>query len=393
MSKRVTRGSVKKQLEAKNEEMDVETVATIIALQEDIADLKEQLAVSRARLESNIRRPLAKKQEIKEPEPEIVANNAALDVAVAKFKKAVAESRVKKPSVNYKVVDVKGDGNCFFRAIYKSAKYSGNLEKLINCFLDKPLSHYEANELDFIVDMREKIAKSIEEDNDNNIVSEMYKYLNDFATNDDLKKEDLQETYKAVLESLPEWMSKRFKKPPTDYKKFKQNFCKYIRRPGTYVSHIEIEIFKYLNDTFCSTPDKHVILNIFNTPPKENIDISAINILNKFEIHYNYLRANETIGRRSPKSPSFSSQKSATSTSSSSPFEFLDTSSSSSSSNPSQESSSSKPSQESSSSSSKPSVLSSRKSSSSSSASPETKELLKKFSAHVNKLKLTEEKE
>ena len=334
MSKRVTRGSLKKQLEA---------------------------------------------------DPGMVANNAALEADVAKFKKAVAESRVKKPSVNFTVVDVKGDGNCFFRAIYKSAKYSGNLEKLINCFLDKPLSHYEANELDFIVDMREKIAKSIEEDNDNNIVSEMYKYLNDFATNDDLKKEDLQETYKAVLESLPEWMSKRFKKPPTDYKKFKQNFCKYIRRPGTYVSHIEIEIFKYLNDTFCTTPDKHVILNIFNTPPKENIDISAINILNKFEIHYNYLRANETIGRRSPKSPSFSSQKSATSTSSSSPFEFLDTSSSS--------SSSSKPSQESSSSSSKPSVLSSRKSSSSSSASPETKELLKKFSAHVNKLKLTEEKE
>lgn len=338
MSKRVTRGSVKKQLEA---------------------------------------------------DPEMVANNAALQADVAKFKKAVAESRVKKTPVNFTVVDVMPDGNCFFRAIYKSAKHSGNLEKLINCFLDKPLSHYEANELDFIVDMREKIAKSIEEDNDNNIVSEMYKYLNDFATNEDLKKEDLQETYKAVLEALPEWMSKRFKKPPTDYEKFKQNFCKYIRRPGTFVSHVEIEIFKYLNDTFCNTPDKHVILNIFNTPPKENIDISAINILNKFEVHYNYLRANETIGRRSPKSPRFPSQKSTTSTSSSNSFEFLDTSSSSQPSKPSQESSQ----ESSSSSSSKPSVLSSRNSSSSSSASPETKKLLKAFSAHVNKLKLTEEKE
>ena len=43
MSKRVTRGSVKKQLEAKNEEMDAETIATVIALQEDIADLKGDL--------------------------------------------------------------------------------------------------------------------------------------------------------------------------------------------------------------------------------------------------------------------------------------------------------------------------------------------------------------
>ena len=142
MSKRVTRGSLKKQLEA---------------------------------------------------DPGMVANNAALEADVAKFKKAVAESRVKKPSVNFTVVDVMGDGNCFFRAIYKCAKYSGNLEKIVSCFLDKPVSHYEANELDFIIDMREKIAKSIEEGNDNNNVQEMYKYLNDFATNKDLKKEGLSE--------------------------------------------------------------------------------------------------------------------------------------------------------------------------------------------------------
>ena len=54
MSKRVTRGSLKKQLEA---------------------------------------------------DPGMVANNAALEADVAKFKKAVAESRVKKPSVNFTVVD------------------------------------------------------------------------------------------------------------------------------------------------------------------------------------------------------------------------------------------------------------------------------------------------
>ena len=45
MSIRTTRGNVKKQLEAKKneEKMDAETVAKVIALQEDIADLKGDL--------------------------------------------------------------------------------------------------------------------------------------------------------------------------------------------------------------------------------------------------------------------------------------------------------------------------------------------------------------
>lgn len=263
-----------------------------------------------------------------------------------------------KPVLNFKVINVLGDGNCFFRAIYKCAKHSysknaenenvNNLEKLVKCFLSKSYEHYNNNELDFILDMREVIAKSIEDGNDNNEVYGMFTYLNNFVANPDLKKEKLKTTYKAVLEAIPQWMSTRFKKPPTDFEKFKQIFCKYIRRQGMYVCHVEINILKHLIETNCNTPDKHIILNVYNQEPKVDIDITAINILNRAEIHYNYLRSIESIKSdpKSRKSSKFSSSanitnssqsslSSDTSTASSSPqsssssnFELLDSSSS-----------------------------------------------------------------
>jgi hypothetical protein len=207
---------------------------------------------------------------------------------------------------NYKVVDVKPDGNCFFRAIYKSAKHSGNLENLVKCFLDKSLSTYVNSERVFITDLREKLAKSIEDNQDGGVIEGMFGYLNGFVTAD--KKEDLMASYKEVINSLPAWMSIEFSSPPKDLAKFREAFCKNIRKQGTFVSQIEIDIFKYLNDTFCNTPEKHTILNMFMSPPTRAIDTSQINIVNVANIHYKYLRSYESVDfeSKSKSSSSFS---------------------------------------------------------------------------------------
>jgi len=212
----------------------------------------------------------------------------------------------------FKVIDVKGDGNCFFRAIYKSAKHSNNLLKLVNCFLDKPFDNYVNNERTFITDMREKLAKSIEEGNDGGQIEGIFYNLAHFT--DDI------ETYKAIIESLPKWIGERFPKPPNSLDEFRNEVCKNIRKQGTYVSQIEIDIFQYLNNTFCNQPDKHVILTIFASTPKSSdaVDLSHINILNVANIHYKYLRSYESIDNES-KSKSSSAFSSSTSSSPSLP--------------------------------------------------------------------------
>jgi len=213
----------------------------------------------------------------------------------------------------FKVIDVKGDGNCFFRAIYKSAKHSNNLLKLVNCFLDKPFDEYVNNERTFIMDMREKLAKSIEEGNDGGQIEGIFHYLANFT--DDI------DTYKEIINSLPKWISERFPTPPSSLDEFRSEVCKNIRKQGTYVSQIEIDIFQYLNNTFCNEPDKHVTLKIFATTPKnsEDVDLSHINILNVANIHYKYLRSYESIDNepKSKSSSAFSSTESSTKTSSS----------------------------------------------------------------------------
>jgi hypothetical protein len=233
------------------------------------------------------------------------------------------QSSRKKPArkYNFKVIDVKGDGNCFFRAIYKSAKHSGNLENLVKCFLDKPVSAYINAERTFIMDMREKLAKSIEDGKDGGQVSSIYSHLSGF----DVSDEESMETYTLIVESLPAWISTRFEKPPKSLAEFRSAVCENIRKQGTYVSQIEIDIYKYLNDTYCNTPEKQTILSIFASPPKVDIDITHINILNVANIHYKYLRSYESVDNESASKTSSSFSKS-----SDSPFEFLDSSTSSS---------------------------------------------------------------
>jgi hypothetical protein len=225
-------------------------------------------------------------------------------------KKTTSASKGRK--YNFKVIDVKPDGNCFFRAIYKSAKHSGNLAKLVSCFLDKPLPHYNTHERDFIMDMREKLAKSIENGNDGGQINEIFQHLSGF----DITDKEAMETYSLIVDSLPSWISTRFAKPPKSLTEFRSEVCKNIRKQGTYVSQIEIDIFKYLNDTFCNTPDKHVVLTIFATTPKVDINLDHINILNVANIHYKYLRSYQSIDNTSV---SKSSSSFADTTSSSSP--------------------------------------------------------------------------
>ncbi len=222
----------------------------------------------------------------------------------------------------FKVINVKGDGNCFFRVIYKSAKHSNNLLKLVNCFLDKPFDIYVNSEKTFILDIREKLAKIIEEGNDGGQIAGMFEYLSAFTNTSNSNDENNIENYKEILESLPAWIKKTFPKPPKSLEEFRNEICKNIRKQGTYVSQIEIDIFHYYNNTFCNESDKHVVLSIFATQPKNNedVDLSHINILNVANIHYKYIRSYESIDNE-PKSKSssiFSSTESTTSPSSSS---------------------------------------------------------------------------
>jgi len=242
---------------------------------------------------------------------------------------SVKKTTSSKQEYNYRQINVKGDGNCFFRAIYKSAKDSGNLGKLVKCFLEdsfENLEHYENNERDFIMDMREKLALNIEQELDGGQINSIFEHLHGFDVHD----KEAMETYAMIVDTLPDWISTRFKNPPKTLAEFREAVCKNIRKQGTYVSQIEIDIFKYINDTFCNEPDKHVILNVVATAPQQDINLSQINIINVANIHYQYL-AHKTATKQA--SSTFSASTTPSSLSSASASTTLSTVKSSDSSN------------------------------------------------------------
>jgi hypothetical protein len=125
------------------------------------------------------------------------------------------------------------DGNCFYSAIYRSAKYKNLLEKLCNC-----VSINCDNEKEFIKNFRNYLSNSYEL---------KQKYLNFFNhIIRELNSKNFKETLKIILKNMGDVRNivKNFIKE----KKFKlENFDEFflevqktIRKNYTYVGEIEV---------------------------------------------------------------------------------------------------------------------------------------------------------
>ena len=180
-------------------------------------------------------------------------------------------------SDNFKLIDVKGDGSCFYRSIYHSIRNTIMLEKIIRFFNylyneDVELS-YNPSEYGFVKFTRLLLAKLIFSRNDYKIVKDVFKYLNTLD----------EDTYNQVVSSFPDWFVKSysyFKKMP------EHNFRIYlgtsIEKTKNWVSQIEINIIQKVLEEIGIT------IIILNNTVKRKIKFkkNEIYILNIDEYHY-----------------------------------------------------------------------------------------------------------
>lgn len=178
--------------------------------------------------------------------------------------------------MHYKVCDVKGDGSCFFRSVFNSAKAVGALKHVSKRLLLKsykePMTEYE-----FVKGVRSSISEMISQSKDKGVVKKVYQYL---LTLD-------KETYATMLDTtFPTWFAKYFAKIPKNEVSFREKLAKGVSKTTHWVSEIEVTLVKKLIETRSTW--RLVVLNnneqAKRTPKKREIVIINVN-----EIHYKAL--------------------------------------------------------------------------------------------------------
>jgi hypothetical protein len=213
--------------------------------------------------------------------------------------------------VNWKSKNVQGDGSCFYRALYNSAKnyYKGSLiENIYDCFARLYLEEADSED-EFVEMLRDSLANRIENDfynvmvskqrnnirRDTNIKSRsaknkqieetvgLYETLLQLATSED------KDHYNVTVSELPREFQERFNKPESIISMSKNDFYKFlsslIRKKNVYASDYDISVVKFILES-CDNP---IFLNMINHEYqclREKNNIRAINVQRINENHY-----------------------------------------------------------------------------------------------------------
>ena len=182
----------------------------------------------------------------------------------------------------FTVRDVKGDGNCFFRALYKSAMCTNNINTLI-----KQMNRYAAHDGSditedmFVAWIRRSLASYMRRPRGRAILRNIYDNMKSIRS-------ESKATYMVMLESFPDWFVQNFRRLPATFEAFEAQFTKYVLRSGYWVSEIEVTI---IMDMF-----RRVRIQLLNSPPlpKTTADPTVMYLLNEGEFHYKYIRCRKS---------------------------------------------------------------------------------------------------
>ena len=213
--------------------------------------------------------------------------------------------------IQWESKNVRGDGSCFYRALYTSAKNydTGSLvQNIYDCFGRVYLEEAD-NEDTFVEMIRDSLASRIENGFYNAMVDEqimnvmenvriqnenvrasqikftmgLYETLINWANAED------KEMYELIVSELPREFEKKFKKPETMLSTSKDNFYSFlaslIRKKSVYASEYDIAVVKFILEK-CNKP---IFLNMIhnkNDCIRKKNGIKALNIQRVNENHY-----------------------------------------------------------------------------------------------------------
>lgn len=174
----------------------------------------------------------------------------------------------------YKLIDVKGDGSCFYRSLYVVLKGRKLQHRFLKSICEKGYTK-TFTEDDFVNHARQGISNLIQEQKDYGELHSIFKHLSE------LDKVD----YKEILNSsFPTWFTTTFNKLPKSESSFRKKFAAGITSMDHWASEIDIRIISNL-----LKKELHLDLIIFNNIPsaKQQFKPNAIYLLNRSEFHYN----------------------------------------------------------------------------------------------------------
>lgn len=171
----------------------------------------------------------------------------------------------------YAIQDVKGDGSCFYRSVYHSAKRAGCLGEVAAC-----LGAEAGTEIGFVRGVRGAIADRIIAGDDGGIIRDVY---------DNLKGLNVA-TFRQVMKGMPRWLSDEFTKMPAIEEEFRGKFAAGVREAENWASEIDVTIFKNMFSS-CVGSVRLVILN--NIPDDFVPEAGKIYVWNIDEVHYKYV--------------------------------------------------------------------------------------------------------
>lgn len=222
--------------------------------------------------------------------------------------------------VEWKSKDVAGDGSCFYRALYTSAKkyHTGSLvENIYDCLGRIYLKEHDTEDA-FVETIRDSLASRIENGFYNAMVDEqIYNVMeNTTIKSENARKAQIEgtmglyetllnwakaeddEIYEMIINELPREFKRKFKKPETFIKMSKDDFYNYIasliRKKSVFASEYDIAVVKFILQK-CIEP---IFLNMIHSEEeciREKNGIKALNVQRINENHYiSWVEKNKT---------------------------------------------------------------------------------------------------
>ena len=204
----------------------------------------------------------------------VKSKSSSSDVKSKSSSSGVKSKSSSSVSLNYTQYDVKGDGSCFFRALFCSLKINNMLENFMKClFVDKSII---PDEDEFVQLIRYYYSDKILND-ENLITTNLYAYLKEQYEKD-------RKTYRIITRNSIPWMNKLKKFP--NFNKFKEMFANKLKQTSYWIGAWEYE-FLQIQMEKCT----NMIIYIFNDRIDEDFvfEKNTVYLINLSEKHYNYI--------------------------------------------------------------------------------------------------------
>lgn len=174
-----------------------------------------------------------------------------------------------------KIVDVKGDGSCFYRSLYESAN---NRPRMVERMLKKMghiVSTTKPTQTQFVQHFRLGLSKRIVDQKDYGVIKDVY-------TN--LKAMDSKNYKEIMTSSFPSWIVREFKQLPKTEASFRKAFAQGVLSMSAWASEIEVRI---VNEILKKELKSR--LGVFNSPPRSSFQFkkNVLYLINRDELHYN----------------------------------------------------------------------------------------------------------